>query len=288
MPRRLRVASLFAVAVSHLILNACSGSSAAPDAASVGGAGSAGSGAGMGGATGGGGAGGMSGAAAVTDSGSPFHPSTLKVVDKSDAPSTGLVVVALNPQINATIQSVEIFGVVRNDSDKLHCFPKVGLSLLSGGTVVFTGTAQVDAPSAYVLQAKDTQPMPCMAPKTVAPFHAIGDASGSAVDTADVTFSTADFPGAFAASSYPTLSGTVMGTMPNGEYGFSGEAQISTAIHNVALVGYPRDASGLPLGRLQAFNLSTLPPGPWKFTTSSGVKSPFHDVLVAISYLSGP
>lgn len=292
MTRRPRTQSLVALTFAALITNACSSSSAAGDGSSAGGSGgSAGISSAMGGATatgGGGGAPGGAGGGSAMGSGSPFNPSSLKIVDKSGTPSTGLVVVALNPQINTTINSVEVFGVVKNGGTSLHCFAKVGLTLVSAGSTLFSGSAQVEAPSAYVLQPSDTQPMPCVAPGMSAPFYAIGDITGSAVDTVEVVFSTSDFPGAIAAADYPILSGTVTATMPNGGYGFTGTAQISKAIHNVALVGYPRDGSGLPLGRLQAFNLTSLPPGPWTFTTTSGVKSPFHDVLISMSYISGP
>jgi hypothetical protein len=284
-----------ALIASALLLTACGSSSGSGAASPEGSGGAAGSSASAGAAgtgpggstTAGGGAAAGKGGASSAGTGSPFNPKNLTIVDKSGTPGTGLQVVGLNVKINATINSVEVHGTVKNGGNALRCFAKVGMKLLSGGSSVFNGEGLVDAPG-YVLAASDNQPMPCVAPGETSGFYTLGDVSSDKVDTVEVTFSSADFPGAFPATDYPLVSGLVMATMPLGGYGFSGSAQLGKAIHNVALTGYPRDGSGLPLGRIQSFHPATLPAGPWMFSTDVGVKAPFVDVLISIDYISGP
>jgi hypothetical protein len=291
MTRVVHATTSLAFLVSSLAISACGSSSGSDDGSSSGAAGTSGSGGATGAsgasASGGNGAAGKGGASSA-GSGSPFNPPNLKIVDKSTSP-TGLVVVALNPQYVAAANSAEIFGVVKNNGSTPVCFPYVNINLVVGGISVFSGKGQVDGVK-YVLSDTDTLGLPCVPPGHQAGFYAIDNASAGAdkPETAEVSFSFSNFNGAYPSPDYPLLSGSVMATMPLGGYGFSGSALITKSIHNVALTGYPRDGSGLPLGKLTAFHLDSLPPGNWTFTTDTGVKSPFNDVLVAIDYIDGP
>lgn len=293
MARVVKATGSLAFLLTSLTLFACSSSSNSDDGSPGGGAGASGaggatgvSGASASGGTGSAGKGG--GGASAAGSGSPFNPPNLKIVDKSTSP-TGLAVVAMNSQYIAAASSSEIFGVLKNNGTTPVCFVYVNINLVAGGVSVFTGKGQVDAPE-YVISDTDALGLPCVPPGHEAGFYAIGDASAGAdkPETAEVSFSYTNFNGAYPSPHYPILSGTVMATMPLGGYGFSGSALISSSIHNVALTGYPRDGSGLPVGKVTAYHLDSLPPGNWMFSTDTGVKAPFKDVLVSIAFIDGP
>jgi hypothetical protein len=214
------------------------------------------------------------------------------VKDVGTPPTPGFVLLSLNflqePSGGQTYQ--QWLGEVQNVGTTTGCIVQIDLTLedATGAAVVTARTAYADA-DPYVTPSS-TLTEACIAPGKIGGFWTNGFANTAAA-TADVRTIAVKFgpftePSAVPDPNAPVVSAHVQ-TMAGG-YGLAGTITASSGtINNVAVQGYPRDATGLVLGEVSGDDLGTLAPGASYDFTTAPVLEPFTQFRQYASYIEG-
>ncbi len=185
----------------------------------------------------------------------------------------------------------EWFGEVENVGSSAICYPQIAVAYEgpSGATILAMNNTYADAAS--YTSTGSTLSAPCIPPGKIGSFYQnnIADAAGSTsgVTTLAVTFgSLADASAETPDPNAPTLTSTVEST--NLGYGLSGTiAESVGTISNVGYRAYPRDATGLVIGHLQATDLGVITPStPFSFM-SEAIDTPFTQYRDYADYIEG-
>jgi hypothetical protein len=214
------------------------------------------------------------------------------VVSVGNPPMPDLVLLSLNflqtPSGSQYFQ--EWFGELENVGSSAICFPQIAVAYEgpSGATLLTMNNSYADAASYTSTGA--TLPVPCIPPGEIGSFYQnnIADAAGSTsgVTTLAVTFASLTDADAVPDPNAPILTSTVESTSLG--YEVSGTIAESTGtISNIGYRAYPRDATGLVMGHLQATDLGVITPStPFSFT-SEGLDTPFTQYREYTDYIEG-
>ncbi len=181
------------------------------------------------------------------------------------------------------------YGEVKNAGAQTLCQVFVDVSFKdAAGAELATFSTYV---SADPYAASLTLSVPCIAPGKVGSFYSNGFVPTAALiagtKTIAVAFKPHVYDDAIPAPHAPTVTSQpvpVFTTM----YGIGGTINGGAApIYNIAVDLFPRDASGLVLGRLSAVDLDTLLPGATYPFTTSGIETPFAAYRSYAEFIDG-
>jgi hypothetical protein len=215
------------------------------------------------------------------------------VVDVGTPPTPDLVLLSLNflQEPSAGMFYQQWLGEVENVGTQTVCTVGVGLTFKdgTGAIVVQPRTSYVDS-APYIAQGS-TLTFSCLGPGAIGDFYVNGFANTMA-DTTTVTHIEVSFTPNPLSGTAPDPNAPVVTAQPVpylGAYALQGTITAgSGAINNIGLTGYPRDATGLVLGQVQATDLGSLSPGAmFPFTTDTVAQS-FTEYRIFTSYIEGP